>query len=160
MKYLLVGLLAVSLLSCACSKKEVKSETQTRLLVEPAGWYYLNMMPSVPTEGPSFHAVFKIKVINIGKNLVKNIRALSAELFKVSDNEETKLGKVELRASPDTPLDNDLLSGEEITIEYGGSLSGATQVTPGIIVYGKIFVVWEGGDTVAVTPAEEIIVTR
>jgi hypothetical protein len=160
MKYLLVGLLAGILLLGACSRKEMKSEAETRLSVEPAGYYYLNMMPSVPAEGPSFHAVFKIKVINIGKTLVKNVRALSAELFKVSDSEETKLGKMELEASPETPLENDLLSGEDITIEYGGSFSGATQVTPGIMVYGKLFVVWEGGDTVAVTPATEIIVTR
>jgi len=160
MKYLLIGLLAVSLLSVACSNKEVKSEAQTRLSVEPAGYYYLNMMPSIPTEGPSFHAVFKVKVINAGRTLVKNVRALSAELFKVGKNEETKLAKIELEASPNTPLENDLLPGEDITIEYGGSMPGATQVLPGTMMYGKVFIVWEGGDTIAVTPTEEIIVTR
>jgi hypothetical protein len=160
MKYLLLGLLAISLLSCACSRKEVKSETETKLTVEPAGYYYLNMMPTVPTEGPSFHAVFKIKVINVGKTVVKNLRALHAELYKVSDNEETKLAKIDLKASPDTPEENDLIPGEDLQIEYGGTLPGATQITPGTKLYGKVFVVWDGGDTSTVTPTEEVIVTR
>lgn len=160
MKYLLVGLLAIGLLSIACSRKEVKSEPETKLSVEPSGYYYLNMMPTIPEEGPSFHAVFTIKVVNVGKTLVRNLSALSAELFKVANGEETKLAKIELRASPDTPEENSLLPGEDISIEYGGSLTGASQITPGLKLYGKVFVVWEGGDTIAVTPTEEIIVTR
>lgn len=160
MRYLLIGLLAVCLLVNACSKKEVKSDAETRLSVEPSGWFYLNLMPPIPKEGPNLNAVFRVRVINVGKALVKNVELLSAEIFKVSDGEEQKLVRMELEASPGTPEENDILPGEEANIEYGGSVSGATYITPGLELYAKVFVVWEGGDTTAVTPTEEIIVTR
>jgi hypothetical protein len=160
MKYLLASLLVLSLLTLGCSKSKVKTESEIRLSVDPSGYFWLNMMPPVPQEGPSFHAVFKIKVMNVGKGIVKNAVALTADIIKVSDGAEEKLSTLELEPSPSTMVENDILPGEEMTIEYGGSVSGLTQVTPGAKVYGKVFLAWQGGDTIVVTPTDEVIGTR
>ncbi len=160
MKYLLTCVLILSLLSLGCSKNKVKTESEVRLSIEPSGYFWLNLMPPVPQEGPYFHAVFKVKVVNIGKAIVKNAVALTADVVKVSDGGEEKLSTLELEPSPGTPVENDILPGEEITIEYGGSVSGLTQVTPGAKVYAKVFLAWQGGDTIVVTPTDEVIGTR
>ncbi len=160
MRYLLSALLTVSILALGCSKKEMKTETQVDLSIEPSGYYWLNLMPVIPKEGPSFHTVFKIKVTNSSKAIVKNVKAVSATIYTVFDDEEKDLGSMELDPSPNTPVENNLLPGEQINLEFGGFISGATQVTPGMTVYGRIFVVWDSGHTTVATPPDEVMATH
>jgi len=160
MKYLFIALIGISLLALGCSKKETKAEPETRLSIEPSGYYWLSLMPPVPSEGPSFHAIIRVRVSNVGKGIVKNVKAISADIYVVSDDEESKFGRMELQPSPSTSTENALLPGEEMTIEFGGSIPGATRMTPGRMVYGNVFVVWDGGHSIVSTPADQVMATR
>lgn len=160
MRYFLLGLLFLNLATLGCSKGEVKAESEVKLSIEPSGYFWLNLMPPIPREGPNFHAIIKARVSNVGKGIARNVKAVSADMYKVSDAEETKIGTVELGPSPNTATENDLLPGEEMNLEFGGSMPGATQVTPGMKLYGKVFFVWEGGHTVVRTPTDEVMATQ
>lgn len=160
MRYVIFALLILGTLVSGCSKKEIKAETQVDLLIEPSGYHWLNLMPVIPKEGPSFHTLFKIKVINGGKTIVKNVKAVSAVIYIFSDEEETKLGTMELEPSPNTPTENSLLPGEVITLDFGGSFAGATRVTPGLTVYGRVFIVWDGGHATVASLPDKVTATH
>ncbi|MFQ5905975.1 MAG: hypothetical protein ACE5JA_05325 [bacterium] len=160
MKYLFISVITLSLLSLGCSKKETKAEPEAKLSIEPSGYYWLNLMPPVPADGPSFHAIFRVKVTNVGKGIARNVKAISADIYLIADDEESKFGRMELRPSPSTSIENDLLPGEEMTIEFGGSIPGATRVTPGLTVYGNVFLVWDSGHSIVSTPADQVMATR
>jgi len=160
MRYMIVALLILGTLVLGCSKKEIKAETQVDLSIEPSGYYWINLMPVIPKEGPSFHAMFKIKVTNSGKTIVKNVKAVSAVIYTFSDEEEKKLGTMELEPSPSTPTENSLLPGEFIDLDFGGSFPGATHVTPGMTVYGNVFIVWDGGHTTVASLPDKVIATH
>lgn len=160
MRYLLMTLLVLGTVALGCSKKEMKSKKQVDLLIEPSGYYWLNLMPVIPKEGPLFHTMFKIKVTNNGKTIVKNVKAVSAVIYTISGDEEKKLGTMELEPSPNTPAENDLLPGEEFTLEFGGFFSGATNVTPGMTVYGNVFVVWDSGHSTVMSLPDKVIATH
>jgi hypothetical protein len=160
MRYAIFALLILGTMVLGCSKKEIKAETQAELLIEPSGYYWINLMPVIPKEGPSFNTLFKIKVTNGGKTIVKNVKAISAVIYTFSDEEEKKLGTMELEPSPNTPTENSLLPGEEFTLDFGGSFAGATHVTPGLIVYGKVFIVWDGGHATVASLPDNVTATH
>jgi hypothetical protein len=143
-----------------CYKKEIKAEAPAKLSVEPSGYFWLNLMPVVPAEGPSFHAIFKLKATNTGSVAVKNVKAMSATIYAVSEEEETELGTMELKASPNTPVENEILPGEQNTLEFSGTFTGANRVIPDMTVYANVFLVWDGGQVRVLTPQDKVVATR
>ena len=161
MRYLLATLLIVSILfTVGCAKRGGNALPEARLSIQSSGYFWLNVMPPVPSDGPSFHAVFKMKVAHVGGGIVRNVKAVSATIILMTEDGETEFGVMELQPAPNTSVENALVEGEQIEMEFGGGIPGATRIVPGVKAYAKVFIVWDGGHTTVETLAGEVIATH